>query len=108
VRAVTTLGRSAGDKLLKELANSEQRESAATGFQNVLLEPGASVEMVTSTFARDTMIYIYAVSEPGKGTKFISSRHSDGGVVVGYGGPWQSLGAAKKANEPAPEGWTDV
>jgi hypothetical protein len=96
------------NKLLVELENREQQESTVSGFEDMCLAPGETAEVVTSTFARNNMICINAVSEPGKGTSFISSYHSDGGVVVGSRGPWRSLGAAKKANGPAPEGWTDL
>jgi hypothetical protein len=69
-------------KLLNELEHREQLESAVDGFEDMCLEPGERVEMVSSTFARDTIIYIYAVPEPGKRTRFICSYHSDGGVVT--------------------------
>ena len=95
-------------ELLEELEGCLKREHAADGFpQNTPLDDGQSVELVSQTYFEDRLRNIYRVSQEGCPDQFISSAHSDGGVVVGYNGPWGSLIKAQAEICPAPpEGWT--
>jgi len=98
-------------RLLKELSSHIENEYdfGGTDFPvYTLLEDGEKVVWVSSSFINGFLENIYRVAGKGEPTVYISSSHSDGGVVVAAGGPWKFLGTAKKAFGYAEEGWTDV
>jgi hypothetical protein len=97
--------------LLEELSYLVEIEYSlsATDFPvDIQLEDGESVEWILSSFIDGLLENIYCVKCPNEPTSYISTSHSDGGVIVSHGGPWNSLDGAKAAYGIAEEEWTDV
>lgn len=93
-------------QVLNELEDYKAHEAPGDDFpEEINLAPGERVELIATTFTTE-LIHIYAVEVPQGSRDFISSEHSDGGVVVGCRGPWASLEEAQSFYEPATEGWT--
>jgi hypothetical protein len=94
-------------ELLAELESYIRNEQCADEFpSDTSLADGQSVELAASTYANGLMIYIWQVISLDEETQFIRSDHSDGGVTVFCGGPWQTLKEAKDACGECPEGWS--
>ena len=66
------------------------------------------MEWISSCFIEGLLENIYCVSAPSEPTVYISSSHSDGGVVVFYGGPWKGSNEVKSAHPSGGEVWSDV
>lgn len=95
--------------LLEEIESSIKFESSISVDcfpDDLVLEASQSVDWVSSTYHESTMNYIYKVSEEGSRAVFISSSHSDGGVTVFSGGPWDSLDEAESSFGAVSETWT--
>lgn len=60
---------------------------------------------VSSTFDGTSLVNVFEVQSAGEEVQYLAVWCSDGGVVVGFGGPWQSLSHAE-ANFRTLEGWT--
>jgi hypothetical protein len=92
---------------LSSLVRSEYSFGGPDFPVDAMLDDGQSVEWVSSCFIDGLLENIYCVSAPNEPTVYISSSHSDGGVVVFHGGPWNSLDEAKSAHESGDEEWLD-
>ena len=95
-------------KLLAELEECIANESDCycTDFpEDTVLEDDESVNWITQTFIEPHTINIYEVTDAKELVRYISSDHSDGGIVIRAGGPWRTLKAAKRAYGKAPERW---
>lgn len=55
-----------------------------------------TVSPFCSTFTSGEMMHIYRVTAENKPDQYIYSTHGDGGVVLSFGGPCESLMAARK------------
>jgi hypothetical protein len=71
-------------------------------------DAGEKVRWVSSTYVSHNLINIFVCSALNQRDSVILTRHSDGGVMVGWEGPWDTVKAAKNAVGKAPEGWTDI
>ena len=93
------------------LSEASSRETSFDAF-NIADLLGADddrlgrVAPVSSTFCDGTMVYIYRVDEPSKRSVFVASAHSDGGVCIGWAGPFETEAKAREAYK-AHEGWTE-
>lgn len=98
-------------QLQEELFSLVRNESSFGGPDfpiDTFLEEGQSVEWVSSCFIEGLLENIYCISAPDEPIVYISSSHSDGGVVVFHGGPWKSLDEAKEAHGNGEEEWSDI
>ena len=96
------------DRLFEEIEGLASEEIAfdADQFpQDIELAENEHVEWVASTFVDPAMIYLYKCWIDGANACFFSVYTSDGGVVAGGDGPWNSLKDGK-ASYAATEGWT--
>ena len=71
-------------------------------------DAGEQVRWVSSTYVSHNLVNIFICSALNERDSVILTRHSDGGVMVGWEGPWNTVKSAKKAVRKVPEGWTDL
>ena len=95
--------------LLEELKDLRESDLSFDPYDfpvNTCVEDIQSIEVVCSTFKSNLMTHIYKANDGDLPDRFLYSSHGDGGVVISYGGPFNSLSAAKRKIGRVPEGWT--
>jgi hypothetical protein len=89
------------DRLQEELKSLIKLEASLSSEEfpiDTEIENGESVTLIYSQFEDGLLEHIYSVAEKDGSVSYISSSHSDGGVVVFQGGPW-------KEARHLPSGW---
>lgn len=76
--------------------------------ESLCLDDDQEIECVASTYREPHSIYLYRVEERDARVAFFAIATSDGGIVVGWEGPAESLAAIKQLVAKTPEGWTET
>jgi hypothetical protein len=102
---------STAQKICNEMDEAEAHETpvGAPDIEDLAdRNAGEQVRWVSSTYKSYNLINIFICSALNERDSVILTRHSDGGVMVGWEGPWNTVKSAKKAVGKVPEGWLDI
>ena len=95
------------NSLLDELRAYVKAERSADEFPNdVSLGGNQSIDVISSTFSENRMIYIWEIRADPEPRLYIGSEHGDGGITIFCAGPWRSLIEAQNYYGECEEGWS--
>lgn len=81
---------------------------AAELASGVDLDEGQELTLLASSGGGGATVHIFFCEADGEEEQFINTQHGDGGLLVGFSGPFQSYAEAKRDAGPVPDGWTEV
>lgn len=96
-------------RLISELSDASNKDRSLDPFlfpEETSLEDNQRVEPICSTYTNQNMVNVYKVEDGTNSIFYIYSIHDDGGIVLGFGGPFASIDAAKSKFGEVEEGWT--
>lgn len=86
----------------------QMRMEAAELASGIDLDEGQELTWLASSGGGGARVHIFFCEADGEDEQFINTQHGDGGLLVGFSGPFQSYAEAKRDAGPVPDGWTEV
>jgi hypothetical protein len=81
---------------------------AAELASSVDLDDDQELTWLASSRIDGTVVHIFFCEADGEQEQFINTQHGEGGLLIGFTGPFQSYAEAKGDAGPSSQGWTEV
>jgi hypothetical protein len=81
--------------------------SAGELASSVDLDAGQELTWLASSRIEGARVHIFFCEAEGEDEQFITTQHGDGGLLIGFAGPYRSYAEAKRMAGHPPLGWTE-
>ncbi len=81
---------------------------AAELARSVDLEAGQLITWLSTARLKAEWVHVFFCEADGEDEEFLSTRHDEAGMLLGYDGPFRSFNEAKRMAGSADVGWSDV
>lgn len=94
--------------VLNDGVTDQIRIDAAELARSVDLEAGQLITWLSSARLKPEWVHIFFCEADGEDEEFLSTRHGDGGLLVGFEGPYRSFEEAKRIAGGPDRAWVDM
>lgn len=95
-------------EVLNDGVTDQIRIDAAELARSVDLEAGQVITWLSTARLDPERVHIFFCEADGEEEEFLSTRHDEAGLLLGYDGPFRSFEEAKRMAGAAGVGWLDV
>lgn len=95
-------------EVLNDGVTDQIRIDAAELARSVDLEAGQVITWLSTAQLDPERVHIFFCEADGEDEEFLSTRHDEAGLLLGYDGPFCSFEEAKRMAGAAGLGWLDV